>query len=163
MRVVRIKYFICVFLAIISFGTYAQGQWRVQNERQVTLAYGAPSTGITVFAITYPSNDCRPIASIIAFTGSELGRAISQVSTTRTSEQMIWMIDGVSFSSRTAKTEHSNGFEIAMYAPNGLVEKIPTARNISVTFAGREIISNIPFITEGFVRANNEAISTCRG
>ena len=163
MRVVRIKYFICVFLAIISFGTNAQGQWQVQNERQVTLAYGTPSAGISMFAVTYPSNDCRPIVSIIYFMGSELGRAISQVSSTRSSEQMIWVIDGVSFSSRTAQTEHSNGFEIAMYAPNGLVSKIPTARNISVTVAGREIISNIPLISDGFVRANNEAISACRG
>ena len=158
--------FLLMALANVSYG---QG-WEVMDERRLVLAYGDPSVAIMALAITYPSSDCLPIASIISSFGRDLGQAVSQTASAGKKGQMTWQLDGTKFSSKTAFTKHTNGFEIAMKASEDMLAKLSSAGEISVWVGTKGFFNTprdvlfkpMPLIKEGFTSANVRAHLACK-
>lgn len=116
-----------------------------------------------VFIVSYDKRwSCRPAVSVMLVSGRKLGAAERQETLKNGDDQLSIVIDGKVFTGVTKLTMYSNGMELAMFAPSGLVEalgKQPTSvvARLGKGLGGFDFSDGI-----GFANANAAAHAKCR-
>lgn len=156
----RFALFIMLFLA----SAWVQANWGA-NGRDAMLNMSLPQakrpdTNVTLI-ISYEKRwSCRPAVSVILMNGRTLGSPISQQTTNSRGDQLSIVVDGKVFTAETKFNQYSNGMELAMIAPGGLVEALSVARSVIARFGSQR--GGFDFSDgRGFSAANSTALANC--
>ena len=104
---------------------------------------------------------CKPAVSVMLVSGRQLGSPEKQTTIKKTSDQLTLIVDGRRFTDTTKLTMYSNGMEMAMFAPAGLVEAL-AQRPKSVVARLGEGLGGFDFSDgTGFQSANSTAAANC--
>lgn len=152
---------VAAFLPLLSFA-----QWLANGTDATYTMYlpqaKKPDTN-AIFIVSYEKRwSCRPAVSVILASGRKLGVAERQETLKKRDDQLSIVIDGQTFSGETKMTMYSNGMELAMFAPPGLVEalaKQPTSvvARLGAGLRGFDFSDGL-----GFADANAAVYAKCR-
>jgi hypothetical protein len=96
-----------------------------------------PDTNV-IFIISYEKRwSCRPALSVLLMNGRKLGSPKSQETTKRRGDQLSIIVDGKVFTSETKVNLYSNGMELVMFAPSGLVDALGAPRSVIERFGSQ--------------------------
>ncbi len=165
MFISRAASFVLLLLAA-GGASSVHAQW-VANGRDATFTMQLPQAKKAdthaVFLVTYESRwSCRPAVSVILMTGRSLGTPQRQSTERLRKDQLSIEVDGRRFYGETKVTMYTNAMELAMFAPDGLIDALRSDPRTVIARLG-EGLGGFDFSDgKGFARANAAAQAACR-
>ena len=143
----------------------AQAQWVAKGRDAVYNMYLPQAKKPDTNALIIVSYDkrwaCRPSVSVMMISGKQLGAPERQATMKKVEDQLLIIVDGKRFTEATKLTMYSNGLEMAMFAPPGLVEALNSNPKSVVAKVG-EKLGGFDFSDgTGFASANAAAKNSC--
>ena len=153
-----------IFVVLCLSSSLAQAHW-VANGRDAMLNMSLPQvkkpdTNVTLI-ISYEKRwSCRPAVAVLLMNGRTLGLPKSQQTTTSRDDQLSIIVDGKVFTAETKFNLYSNGMELAMIAPSGLVAALAAPHSVIARFGSQR--GGFDFSDgRGFSAANSTALASC--
>jgi len=104
---------------------------------------------------------CRPIISVMLMVGRKLGAPERQATESKREDQLSIVVDGKAFTNETKVTKYSNGMELAMFAPPGLIDALKSQPSSVIARLGAGL-SGFDFSgAQGFSAASASALAAC--
>lgn len=157
----------CISLATIAlaFPTTALSQWVSSGRDAIYTMYlpqAKKSETHAIFLVSYEKRwACQPIISVMLMVGRKLGTPERQATETKREDQLSIVVDGKVFMSETKITKYSNGMELAMLAPIGLIDALKNQPSSVVARLGAGLGGFDFSHTKGFAAANASATANC--
>lgn len=150
---------------LFGIPTFAHAQWIAKGRDAIFNMYLPQAKKADTNAMIIVSYDkrwsCKPAVSVMLVSGRQLGSAEKQTTVKKTSDQLTIVVDGKRFTDTTKLTMYSNGIELAMFAPSGLVEALAQNPKSVVAKLG-EGLGGFDFSDgAGFQKANLAAAANC--
>ena len=163
MRTLR---FISIIVGLlVGYPTLAHAQWITKGRDAIFNMYLPQAKKADTNAIIIVFYDkrwsCRPAVSVMLVSGRQLGSPEKQTTVKKTADQLTLIVDGKRFTDTTKVTMYSNGMELAMFAPPGLVDALAQNPKSVVARLG-EGLGGFDFSDgTGFLSANTAAAANC--
>ena len=160
-----LQYFPIFPILLVGFPTFAHAQWISKGRDAIFNMYLPQAKKAETNAMIIVSYDkrwsCKPAVSVMLVSGQQLGSAEKQATVKKASDQLIIIVNGKQFTDTTKLTMYSNGMELAMFAPSGLVEALAQNPKSVVAKIG-EGLGGFDFSDgTGFRAANSVAAANC--
>lgn len=162
MRMVIRNIFAAVLIATCPM--LAQANW-VANGRDAILSMSLPQSKKpdtnAVLIISYEKRvSCHPTVSVLLMNGRTLGSPKSQQKSESRDDQLSIIVDGKVFTAESVLNIYTNGMEMAMLAPHGLVDALVAPRSVIARFGSQRGGLDFPVGTN-FSAANLTALAGC--
>ena len=152
----------------ICFSTYASwsGNWQSKGG-DVIIALSTkpdnPDMGKNGYLIIGYSKkfECQPVVSSLVIQGQKLGSGIKQKTSKSLKNQLVVKVDGKEYTAETKMTEYTNGVELAMRSPDGLIEALSAPSSLFEARIGKLVLFE-PTKATSFAGANAKAKSNCK-
>ena len=152
----------------MCFPAYASwsGSWQAKGSDAIiglSTEPENPNNGKNAFLIIGYSKkfDCKPVVSSLVMNGQKVGSPIRQKTSKSLKSQLIVRVDGKEFTAETKMTEYSNGVELAMRSPDGLIEALSSPSGLFTAYIGKSTTFE-PTKANAFSAANAKAKANCR-
>ena len=152
----------------MCFSAYASwsGSWQAKGSDAIiglSTEPGNPDEAKNAFLIIGYSKkfDCKPVVSSLVMTGQKVGSPIRQKTSKSLKSQLIVRVDGKDFTTETKMTEYSNGVELAMRSPDGLIEALSSPNSLFTAYIGKTTTFE-PTKANSISAANAKAKSNCK-
>lgn len=157
-----------VTLAMLTafFALAANAQW-VANGRDAVLTMSLPQARSpdtsAVLIVAYEKRwSCRAAVSVLLVSGRQLGTPVRQDKFSKKDDQLSIHVDGSVFTAETKATVYTNGWELAYFAPPGLVDALKKARSVIARPGSGMGVGGFDFSgVTGFEAANAAALANC--
>lgn len=152
-------------ILVLLYPLLAQAQWVTTGRDAMYTMYlpqaKKPETN-AIFIVSYErERSCLPAVSVMLVSGRKLGPPERQTTVKKRKDQLSIVVDGRVFSGETKLTIYSNGMELAMFAPAGLVEAMSKQPTSVVARLGTGLGSFDFSDGRGFSAANAAAYAKC--
>jgi hypothetical protein len=150
---------------LIGFPSQVYAQWITKGRDAIYNMYLPQAKKADTNAMIIVSYDkrwsCKPAVSVMLVSGRQLGTPEKQTTVKKTADQLILIVDGRRFTDTTQLTIYSNGMELAMFAPQGLVDALSQKPKSVIAKIG-EGLGGFDFSDgTGFQSANAAAAANC--
>lgn len=157
-----------ITLAMLTalFALAASAQW-VPKGRDAVLTMSLPQArnpnASAVLVVSYEKRwSCRPAVSVLLVSGPQLGTPVRQEKFSKKDDQLSIHVDGSIFTAETKATLYTNGWELAYFAPPGLLDALKKARSIIARPGSGMGVGGFDFSGgTGFEAANAAAQANC--
>lgn len=156
---------VLALLAILSGSQCATAQWVFTGKEAMYTMYlpqaKQPDTH-ALFIISYEQRwACKPSVSVMLMSGRKLGSPTKQATEKNPKDQLHIIVDGRVFRSETKITMYTNGIEMAMFAPKGLIEAMEKNPSSVIARVGSDMGGFDFSGATGFSAANSSARKNC--
>ncbi len=144
----------------------ATAQW-IANGRDAVLSMSLPQARkpdtSTALIVSYDKRwSCRAAVSVLLVSGRQLGTPLRQDRFNKRDDQLSLHIDGSVFTAQTKATLYTNGWELAYFAPPGLIDALKRARSVIARPGSGMGVGGFDFSAgTGFEAANAAALANC--
>jgi hypothetical protein len=155
-----------LIFTIALLGSQAvQANWTT-NGKEASFAIYLPQTNKpethAIFVVSYEKQwKCNPTAAVVLLSGRTLGAATKQATAKAPKNQLHIVVDDRAFNAETKLTTYSNGMELAMFAPSGLIEALERNPRTVIARLGRDHGGFDFSDGRGFAAANAAAKRNC--
>jgi hypothetical protein len=163
MKLLNLRLFAISFLLVGPASVLAQ--WTANGHDAMFAMYlpqAEKPEANAVFMVSYRKQwGCRPFVSVILMTGRKLGTPERQGVLRKRENQLTVQIDSHSFTDESKLTKYSNGIELAMFAPPGLINAMNRTPSSVIAKMG-SASGGFDFSDgKGFTAANASAAANC--